>query len=249
MGELPETALDLQAAFFAAVRRQDFEDLQNEMAGRETGRLARFLSPDERERIKDGKSKSERQAEAMTRLQWMLANDPKYAALYDDTFNKLREAEQAAECALEKARLALARAEQDLQTTLDSAARLQDGTRAFKDQKGQVRTEHGEKVSDLDAASIEWRGDEPSYEQFLETRSTVESLGGRIDKIEKMQVEVLGHARDRLTDHENPVSKDEMIELQRGLEDAMTLSAEPAMFESVASIDPMASGPLPSPGR
>ncbi|WP_141702046.1 hypothetical protein [Methyloceanibacter stevinii] len=123
MGETPETAIDLQAAFFAAVRRQDFDDLQNELAGRETGRLERFLSPDERERIRDGKSKGERHADAMTRLQWMLSNNAEYAALYNDTFDKLREAEQAAERALEKARRALAKAEHDLQTTLDSAAR------------------------------------------------------------------------------------------------------------------------------
>ncbi len=220
MGELPETALDLQAVFFEAVRRQDFDDLQNELAGRETGRLERFLSPDERERIRDGKSKGERQAEAMTRLQWMLANNAEYAALYDDTFDKLREAEQAAERALEKARLALAKAERDLQATLDSAARLPDGTRVFRDEQGRVRTVHGATVSDLDAASIEWSGDEPAYEQFLGNRSTIESLGGRIDKIERMQVEVLGHARNVLDDEDNLASTEELENLRQQIDES-----------------------------
>ncbi|ODA66590.1 hypothetical protein A7A08_02357 [Methyloligella halotolerans] len=252
MGELPETTMDLQAAFFAAVRRQDFEDLQNEMAGRETGRLARFLSPDERERIKDGKSKSERQAEAMTRLQWMLANDPEYAALYEDTFAKLREAEQAAERALERARLALAKAEQDLQTTLDSAARLQDGTRVFKDQNGQVRTEHGGKVSDLDAASIDWRGDEPSYEQLSAHRERVAGLNQSIGHVQEIQVNSLGRIRDRMSDEDNPTTSDELESFLPELDDAMAdiLKVETAISEE-ATAAPLAVTPdiaIPGPG-
>ena len=55
---------------------RDFDDLQNEMSGRDVGKAVRFLQSGPNGAGSSGKSKQER-AEALTRLQ-LLLNDPAY---------------------------------------------------------------------------------------------------------------------------------------------------------------------------
>ncbi|SDG59429.1 hypothetical protein [Thalassobaculum litoreum] len=206
---------DREARLEAEQRRRIHDDLANEMAGRETGRIKRLDHPGEEPvGARDRKEKEERErAASLTRLQ-VLLNDPAYRALYNDTFDQLRAAEAATEAALQDAHDALSQAETDLQSTLDSATRLPDGTRVFRDAVGNIRTEDGEIVSGPDAETIVWKGGEPSYEELLARRKAEGDARQRVEELLRYQNDVLGPARDRMEDPHNPPTPDELKQIQ-----------------------------------
>lgn len=112
----------------AAHQQQNFDDLQREVAGLEVGRIARFLPEDTRNPEDSEKRKAERHAEMLTRLQMMM-RDPAYAALYNDTMNRLGEAERATEIALEKALERQRLADEAFADIRNRALTLEDGRR------------------------------------------------------------------------------------------------------------------------
>lgn len=192
-------------------RKEDERDFADEMAERETYKIPRFLSADNREERRDNRSsQSRRAAESMSRLQLLLASNPGYARLYNDTFDALRHAEAETERAIERATELLAAAQTKLQATLDKAPTLPNGTRVFKDARGQVWNEHGERVNDADAGRIEWHGNEPAYEQFLEDSESVADRLTHLEDLQGFRVDTLGKFRDKMMDQENPVSEDEL---------------------------------------
>ena len=214
---------DREARLEAERQRRITDDLANETAGRETGRIKRLDHPgDQPIGARGRKDKEERDRTAsLTRLQALL-NDPAYRALYDDTFDQLRAAEAATEAALEEAHDALSQAETDLQSTLDNAARLLDGTRVFRDADGNIRTEDGDIVSGPDAETIVWKGGEPSYEELLARRKAEGDARQRIDDLLRYQNDVLGPARDRMEDPDNPPTPDELKQIQDEVRSGMS---------------------------
>ncbi|SDG29109.1 hypothetical protein [Thalassobaculum litoreum] len=210
---------DREARLEAEQRRRIHDDLANETAGRETGRIKRLDHPGEEPvGARDRKEKEERDRTAsLTRLQ-VLLNDPTYRALYNDTFDQLRTAETATEAALEEAHAALSQTETDLQSTLDNAARLPDGTRVFRDADGNIRTEDGELVSGPDAETIVWKGGEPSYEDLLARRKAEGDARQRVEDLLRYQNDVLGPAHDRMEDPDNPPTPDELKQIQDDIE-------------------------------
>jgi len=193
----------LKRAFREAQRRQDFADLQNEQQGLETGRMARFLSGDVRERRKHGGESRSRERE-MSRLHQLLATNATYAAAYESAWDALDEAEGKAKAALATLTRKVSADNERLQLIRDTAARLPDGTRVFRDRGGSVRTEHGRLVEPETAESIVWTGVEPSYEDFRAAKDALAETEAAITEIERYQVDVLGHARDRLSDENSP---------------------------------------------
>lgn len=195
----------------AGVRQQDFDDLQREVSGLEVGRVARFLPDDVRNPEQSEKAKAERQAEMLTRLQMMM-RDPAYAALYNDTMDRLTEAERATEIALAKALERQRVADEALADIQARALQLEDGRRVYRDEDGTFRTEDGLSVSDtdMDAIAEQWRPGMPGYDDFVESRDAAQAEAATVDEIMTYQVDVLGTARDRLTDQRNPAAKDEL---------------------------------------
>lgn len=200
-------------------RREDDADLKAEMAGLPNGKMARFLGEDHRDERRHGRSGGgdTRKTENLSRLQMLLASNPAYARAYTQTFDAMRNAENAAAEALAKLEAAHAKAERELQDMLDHAARLPDGRRVFKDERGQVRDEHGARVSELDAASIAWRGDEPTWEDFEGQRAYTGQLSRGIDELRGVQVD-LGDIREQMTDKDHPPSEARMGELRERAE-------------------------------
>jgi len=217
MGELSETALDLQAAFSEAVRRQDFDDLQNEMAGRETGRMERFLSPDERERIKDGKSKGERHAEAMTRLQWMLANDALYREAHKRAMTSIDDAGQAIARAIEAGERAAAKIQRDMEDYLASTPRLKDGRYVMVDEDGTYRDQNREPVSAEDAAEIEGQPKRAfrTYDEMLDRK---ESIDRDLTELRGWEVDV-GGMRNEATDEDSLASRERVEQMTEQADD------------------------------
>jgi hypothetical protein len=122
-------------------------------------------------------------------------------------FDKLRDAEQAAEHALQVLAIARGKAASALEQTLEDAARLLDGTRVFRDANGAVWTEHGEQVDVETAQSIHWRGGEPAWETF---RAMRESWRRRNRGI---QVNKLARYRNELEDEQNPPAEQRLKEI------------------------------------
>ena len=152
------------------LRQQDLEDLNHELAGVDVGRIRRFLSPDAFDAI-NGQSKAKSRLDDFihqTMLDMMLM-DQEYRQLYDDAMDRLRALEEATQRALDKAQAELVKSQEQLQQTLDRAAML-DGERVFKDGQGNVWTEHDQRVKQTDAERIEWKGNEPSREDYLADR-------------------------------------------------------------------------------
>jgi len=211
---------------------QALTDLNQEMAGLEVGRIARFLGEDAGSDAVSRKRAS-RTDTALSALQTALL-DPDYAALYDGAFSRLRDAENAADIALEKAGQALTDAEAALDTTLERAATLDDGTRVFKDAQGQVWTEDGQKVDAALAATIEWKGHEPGYETLLIRQQAVADVHDDMADLRGYQV-TLGEFRERLSDEDNPPSRRELEDIANGIDAEMPSSVQ-ALLENGHSL-------------
>lgn len=198
-------------------KAQDLEDLDHESAGVDVGRIARHLGSENNPR--NIKSKQERADKQFRTMLDLLLLDAEYRALYEDALNRLGDLENATQRAIEKAEQEITQAQQGLQDILDRAPVL-DGVRVFKDKDGNVWTEHGAQVKDQDVERIEWRGDEPSHEEFMAGTSNLEQKIQAHKELLEYQTDVLGSARGKLTDPNNPLKKDELSGFIRNIEDS-----------------------------
>lgn len=206
----------------ARTREEDRRDYERELAGIDIGRDARFHGTEfveERRQGRSGASNSQRSAQQQyaSRLQMLMATNPGYAKLYNDTMGALGDAEAATDRAIAKAQKALDDAQQQLEHTLSRAAKLPDGMRVFRDARGDVWNKRGQPVSEADAAAIEWRGDEPAYEQFLEESESVRDRLTRLEALQGYRVDTLGSIRDRMDDEESPPSATEVERFKRDI--------------------------------
>jgi len=216
--EFEDHQLRLKERF--ARQARDYDDLQHEIADREVGRIGRFLP----ERVQNAEVAEKRRAErvrTISHLQALLQSDPAYAALYRQTEDSLASAERASETALEKAEARLAEVESAIDAMLARTAQLEDGRRVFKDAQGRVWTEGGELVAEDEAASIEWPPGAIGYETFKSLKDIAKRTRSDIDDIRRYQVDVLGLARDRMSDPDDPPSQDELNGIKRDIDAKM----------------------------
>lgn len=193
-------------------RQNDFDDLNNGIAGLDTGRNSRFLNSGDGKNLAEKRRKSEELIK-LTALQQML-QDPIYKAQYEKTMELLNNVERVTELALEQAEQELWKSEQELHDMRNNASRLPDGTIVFKDQNGTVWTEDGQRISTEDADSIVWKQNSPAYEDFIQTKQKAIGAQNRADDIRTYQTDVLGDARNRMADEGNPPSKEELKDIQ-----------------------------------
>lgn len=199
-------------------RAQALDDLNAERSGLPTGRMTRFLHDTARDGLAGNKRGKDGAGDA---LDMALIARQSYEALLNDTWDALRDAESAAERALQQAQDDLAASTAALQTTLDRAATLPNGTRVFPDRHDQVWTEHGERVDPLIASGIEWQGHEPTRETFIIRSEAAAHDQERITALRGHQV-TLGEYRTRLSDEDNPPTRDEVEHIYDGIDQIMT---------------------------
>lgn len=199
-------------------RRRDFEDLNNEIAGRDVGRQPRFLG---------GRSataeieRKEREARAFQNRLLELLSDPAYRAKYDATMQALNDADRATEASLSQLDSDIAALQAMLTGMENRAARLPDGTRVFRDANGVVRRSDGSVVEEELAATILWTGDEPSFELYREAQDSLASFEAQRDQVQTYQNDVLGPARDQLTDPDAPPELNGLDGILNGIEASM----------------------------
>lgn len=231
-------------------REEDRRDYERELAGIDIGREARFHGTEfveERRQGRSGASSAQRSAQQQyaSRLQMLLATNPGYANIYNDTMGALGDAEAATDRAIVKAQKALQEAQQQLEQTLNRSAKLPDGTRVFRDARGNVWNERGQRVNEADAAGIEWRGDEPAYEQFLEESESVQDRLTLLEALHGYRVDTLGGIRDRMTDEENPPSTEEIERFKVDIQEKMPPEAQAEQTAAPAAIEVAVSAQAP----
>jgi len=233
----------------ARTREEDRRDHERELAGIDIGREARFHGTEfveERRQGRGGSSQAQRSAQQQyaSRLQMLLATNPGYAKLYNDTMGDLGDAEDATDRAIVKAETALKAAQDKLEQTRSRAGKLPtDDSPVFKDKHGIVRNERGEAVSDDIAARIEWRGDEPAYEQFLEESESAKDRLTRLEALQGFRVDTLGGIRDRMDDQESPPSAAEIEQFKRDIRERMPPEVQAEKHAAPTAIDQAAIQP------
>lgn len=198
---------------------QDFDDLQNEMAGLEVGRITRFVS-DTADNPRSEKKRCARDLARSTALD-LLLNDPVYAAFYHETVEILRDTQTKLDDALEQVRDARTKATDTLTETMEQAARLPDGQSVFRDQDGQVRFEDGTIVDDHVAASIIWSGTEPGFEELQAQKDRLDRLATLEADIIAGQAEI-GEMQEKMEDPDNPPSDDDLQRFQDQADDLLS---------------------------
>lgn len=224
-------------------RAEALDDYNHEMAGRDVGRMRRFLSEEQIEARSPEKRRGKQAREELSNLQAMLQMNAAYAELYNRTMDTLREAEQAAERALELAEIAHAARMETHRQLMERAAELDDGRKVFQDEEGQLWSEDEEPVSEEQALEIEWRGSEPTFEAFRDSRDVLTSSGLQVHTIRGYQVE-LGGYREELTSEDHPPGIERVEEIGQAIEIRLSDLRQPSSGQALERRE-VSSMPIP----
>lgn len=229
-------------------KRQAAEDLNNEIAGRSVGRRARFLGDGHGALGRERKEREERSFR--TRLLAMLS-DPVYRAKYESVMRALERAERATEAALVGLMEQIDAAQEALRDIEERAARLPDGSYVFRDAHGKVRRADGTVVQEDLAATVLWTGDEPSFEEYVAQRTALEFLEQQRDETQGYQNDVLGDARHRLSDEDDPPTLDELNSINTRIETHMPDAVREALpaDQPDHAPAPVSASPVPTLGN
>lgn len=214
MREFGQDDLELHVA---EKRQRDFDDLQNELAGNETGRIARFLSVED-ERSVEGKRRKREKQDAADRRLMELMKDPEYAALYLELGDKLREAETGADQAISIMQAQLREVQREIEGMEARAAKGPDGEPVFRTADGRVVDANGEELPPETAAGIIWPDNAPSAEEYFAAQAKRDAIRSKLEDWFVYRNDVLGGLRDRYDDDDNPMSKEDLKDALDGIE-------------------------------
>jgi hypothetical protein len=149
----------------------DAADLAAAQAGYSNGRNQRFLNALDPDTSPTGREK--KNSDSITDI--ILTQQP-YDEIVARTMGNVRDAEDAVGRVLELATKRLAESQAALDALEDKAAALEDGRKVALDQDGNVRAlDTGIVIDPQDAASIEWKGNEPTYEDIETARERADA--------------------------------------------------------------------------
>lgn len=203
-------------------RTQNLDDFNNEMAGRDTGRIKRFgFDQARQDAIQDKKRKQ-------SAFEQLMMNAV-YREAWTSALNALNQAEEAVYHALIQASDTLHHAQRQYQELLDKAALTADGQRVFKDKHGDVYTEDGDKLSADEAAQIDWRGNDPSREDQTHRQDALTTAQKEFDRINGHSNRLVEIREEMTAGKSNPLSIDqvqgrehEINDIRKSLNQSMT---------------------------
>lgn len=196
---------------------RDLIDLQNESAGRETGRAKRFLTSDHPDTLDAKEREKERRFTALMRR----LLDPDYARLYSEAAETITRADDAAARAARRIAQASTLAEERLEQLRASAAELPDGRKVFKAADGRIYAEDGSDVSALRDKIKGLTERSPSWEAFTDAKRSAYDIEQQRREVEEYRQDVIDPAKERLSDQDNPPSEEELQEIMDGIEEKM----------------------------
>lgn len=227
-------------------KRRDFEDQQNELAGRDTGRMVRFgvgLS-----QTRDAEEKKRKERAYRDALDRLLASDPEYRMLYEALGDRLGEAEATADQTIEAIQAALATQEDVNQDMRDRAPKI-GGKAVFRYADGRVVDEDGRQIDAVVAAGIVWPANAPSAEDYFSGLARASNLRASLDDWQSFRNVTLGDLRNRYDDRDNPMSKDDLrdalTEIERARPAVFNVEIQDKPEKSSADIIPSAFPVLP----
>lgn len=200
----------------AARQREEFNALQDEISGHGFGRISRLgRVRDEAQARKSGRSSSHSGYD--NQLAFLLATDPGYRAAYTAATKALTQAEANAEREIAALERAISDETAQFNDMIDKAATLPDGTKVFRNADGTVYDEDGNNVTHL-AGHIEWTGLEPSWEEYSKQKARLDDLNAQLLAWREYQTGVLGAARERLNETDNPPPRDKLDDIITDIE-------------------------------
>ncbi len=203
-------------------RREDFDDQQNEAAGREVGRIRRFYPG---ETPIEARERKRKEGDRRTALMALLA-DPAYARAYQSAWDAFDRAQAAVDAALLDAANAIERLSENIED-MEARAHQLDGEAVFRDEDGTFYQPDGTPVPWEDERRIDRRSDAPSFEAYLMAREALDNATIRRNHLLDVQEDVLDPAREQLSDEESPLSLEELDALTERL-DEIAEDASPA---------------------
>ncbi len=217
-------------------KRDDFDNLQHSLSGVETGQQARHgLNKDTSGSVFGDKRKTITEQTRET-LEWLLLNNPVYAGAHEAAMISLRSAETTVTNALDRLLSNLEKEQSIFEEMLERAASLPDGRKVFRDIQGQVKTLDGEIIDKDLAATIQWRGDEPSYEDIIQQKTHVDDLQEGINEVRGIETE-LGGIRGELTNNEKPSTLERTDELKERIGELQSKATETVIKATKDKID------------
>lgn len=231
-------------------RVMDFDDLQNELSGRDVGRIQRFIGNG----AHSAEAEKNRERDIvidhmLSELERLLKYDPEYAAAYNQTLDMLGEYEAAAEAARIRAEERLAVEQEKLDGMLDRAGELDDGRKVFRDAQGRVWTSDHELIDGMSADDMDWPPGSPLYERYHEQSNAVSAARTDVEEIIHYQIDVLGDIRDRMSDERNPPGMDEFDAMQERMQaerPAVMQAEQDGAKVAMPSFTPVDNVPVPS---
>lgn len=196
-------------------RAQALDDLNNEMAGREVGRISKFLPRSGESGLVGGK-RGQSAGIGLSALDIMLATSPDYLALHADLANDLRNAQDQNHALDERLDAAIDAAQRNADGIMDQAVLLPTGERAFLDEDDVAWTTDDRRVDPAIAAGIDW-ADRPTRSAYTESRDALSALEDAQDENRRLGVR-LGDIDNTIHDEDNPATMDEMPKLHEEVE-------------------------------
>lgn len=230
MDEEGEEQRRIEAAIEAARKLDEFDA---ELSGTVSGRIAKHLPEDHSSKPGARQRRAEKARAHRMTLEMLLAGDPAYRAAHEQAMGTLQDLEAQTEVALTAVRAAIETETDALDEMRGRGSVLPDGRKVYRDDNGDAFTEDGEKIDGPALDGVVWRDDAPSYEEIKAQRERIAQLRQRETNILRYQTDVLGHARARLTDNENPPSREEVAELEKLMKEQANkaLATEPEINE------------------
>lgn len=158
--------------------QQTFDDLQNELAGRDTGRIQRFGIAAARDF--EAKQEAKREKAYRDALHRLLMTDPEYRKLHENLGTALSEAETTADTEIARLEGQLAQAKAELDDMRANAPRV-DGKAIFKARNGRVIDEDGNEVVGILAGDIVWPPNAASADEFLTAKGAADDARAALD--------------------------------------------------------------------
>ncbi|WCN09976.1 hypothetical protein [Marinomonas mediterranea] len=224
----PDTQ-QIQAARNAQERKQNLDDYNNEMAGRDTGRMKRFGFEDKRKIEQKEKRKREKT------LQDLLLN-AEYLAAWNAATDAVNSAQRAVYDVLIKTRDDLTIAEKNHAELLSRAITLEDGRKVFLDDDGSIYGENGHKLQI--EAPMHGHPHAPSWQDFKDSRDHLIKADQNYDDVAEKDSR-LQEIYDALHDEHAGLSiedlnalKDEAIGIEISVQPANSATLEVSAPES-----------------
>lgn len=194
-------------------RRQDRDDLNNEIAGRNTGRIRRFFPGQDGLSSGGGRGRAEKEADLMVLARQA---DPVWCKLYEEVGEKLDRAEQASLLALRDALRREEQARRELEELRERAARLADGRRVYRTGDGTAAyDEDGNRLSDDEFAGVAWNDSQPSWEEECKVTRNWNDAAAEVEEVKAYRSHV-GEMRHRHA--KGDLSQDELEQMGEELE-------------------------------